>query len=114
MRLIVSVGLVAAVLSVVVRSAGAATTRACAPVLNPYPNTRYSGVNLSHIRATGVSCTTARSVAKGAHRRALAMTPTPSGIRRFTWNGWHVTGDLKPASDVYVATRGTKRMRWRF
>jgi hypothetical protein len=50
----------------------------------------------------------------GAHRRALAMAPTLSGIRRFTLNGWHVTGDLKPASDVYVATRGTKRVRWRF
>lgn len=114
MRLIVSLGLVAAVLSVVAPSAGAATTRACASVVNPYPNTRYAGVNLSHIRATGVSCTTARRVARGAHRRALAMTPSLSGIRRFTWNGWRVTGDLRPMSDVYVATRGAKRVRWRF
>jgi hypothetical protein len=107
-------GVVAAVLSVVAPSAGAATTHACAPVVNPYPGTRYAGVNLSHIRATGVSCTTARSVAKGAHRKALAMTPSISGIRRFTWNGWHVIGDLKPASDVYIARRGSKLVRWRF
>jgi hypothetical protein len=106
--------LTALILAVAAPSAGAATTRACKPVVNPYPNTRYAGVDLSHIRATGVSCTTARSVARGAHRKALGMTPSLSGIRRFTWNGWRVTGDLRPASDRYVATRGSRRVTWRF
>ena len=80
----------------------------------PLPGTRYAGVDLSHITATGVSCRTARSVARGAHRKALGITPPVSGIRTFTWNGWKVRGDLRPASDRYVATRGPTRVRWRF
>lgn len=94
--------------------AEAATTRACRPVANPYPDTRYEGVPLSHIHATGLSCRSARAVARGAHRKALGLTPPPSGIRKFTWNGWRVTGDLRGSSDSYVARRGTKRVRWRF
>ena len=38
----------------------------------------------------------------------------PEEIRTFTWNGWKVRGDLRPASDRYVATRGSRRVRWRF
>lgn len=91
-----------------------AAGRACSPVVNPYPGSRYEGVDLSNIRATGVSCRTARSVAKGAHARALGLTPPESGIRRFTWNGWRVRGDLTGASDRYVATRGSRRVTWRF
>ena len=95
-------------------SALSASTLACKPVVDPYPNTRYAGVDLTHIRATGVSCATARRVARGAHNKALGITPNLSGIRKFSWNGWHVTGDLRPAHDIYVAARGTKRVRWRF
>jgi hypothetical protein len=95
-------------------SAMGATTRACRPVVNPYPGTRYEGVDLSRIRATGVSCHTARRVARGAHRKALALTPPPSGVRHFTWNGWQVTGDLRGSSDSYVAKRADERVRWRF
>jgi len=94
--------------------APAATTRSCGSVRDPYPGTRYAGVDLSHITATGVSCRTARSVARGAHHKALGITPPVSGIRTFTWNGWNVRGDLRPASDRYVATRGSTRVRWRF
>jgi hypothetical protein len=94
--------------------APAATTRSCGSVRDPYPGTRYAGVDLSHITATGVSCRTARSVARGAHRKALGITPPVSGIRTFTWNGWKVRGDLRPTSDRYVATRGSTRVRWRF
>ena len=94
--------------------ASAATTRSCGSISNPYPNTRFAGEPLSHITATGVSCRTARSVTRGAHRKALSMTPSPTGIRTFTWNGWKVTGDLRPAHDRYVATRGSERVRWRF
>ena len=95
-------------------SAGATSTKPCAPLVNPYPGTRYEGVNLSRIRATGVSCRTARRVARLAHRKALGLTPPPSGVRRYTWHGWSVTGDLRPASDAYLAKLGEKRVRWRF
>ena len=56
-------------------AAPAATTRSCGSVRDPYPGTRYAGVDLSHITATGVSCRAARSVARGAHRKALGITP---------------------------------------
>jgi hypothetical protein len=92
----------------------AASTRSCAPVLNPYPGTRYEGEDLRRIRATGVPCRRARRVARGAHRKALGLTPPSSGVRRFRWRGWHVRGDLRGASDRYVARRGENRVRWVF
>jgi hypothetical protein len=95
-------------------SAEAAPARACQPVVNPYPGTRYEGVDLRRIRATGVSCRTARRVARRAHRKALGITPPPSGVRRFTWHGWRVRGDLRGSSDRYVAKRDGNRVRWRF
>ena len=88
--------------------------KACQPVLNPYPGTRYEGVDLTRIRATRVSCPGARRVARRAHRRALGITPDPTGIRRFGWRGWQVTGNLRGNSDRYVATRGARRVTWRF
>ena len=95
-------------------SAEGASARSCSPVVNPYPGTRYEGVDLSRIRATGVSCRTARRVARRAHHKALGITPPPSGVRHFTWRSWQVTGDLRGDSDRYVASRGAKRVRWRF
>jgi hypothetical protein len=38
----------------------------------------------------------------------------PRGIRRFSWHGWEVTGDLRGASDRYLAKRAGKRVSWRF
>ncbi len=108
--------LVAASLSLVAVTAPAASSAAykkCKPVKKPYPGTRYKGLDLSRIRALRVSCRTARRVAKGAHYKALSLTPT-GPIRRFTWKGWSVTGDLRPASDKYVAKKGRRRVRWRF
>lgn len=95
-------------------AASGATTRSCAAVRNPYPDTRFAGVDLTHITARGVSCATARTVARRAHAKALGLTPSVSGMRAFTWNGWHVRGDLRPASDRYVATKGAAVVRWRF
>jgi hypothetical protein len=92
----------------------AATTRSCGSVSNPYPGTRYAGVDLTRITATGATCRTARSVARAAHRKALGITPSLNGIRAFTWNGWKVSGDLRPSSDRYVATRRAAKVRWRF
>ncbi len=97
-----------------VPSAQGAAARACKPVVNPYEGTRYEGSDLTRIRASGVSCRGARRVARGAHLKALGLTPPPSGVRRFTWRGWRVKGDLRGSSDSYIAVRGGKRVRWRF
>ena len=94
--------------------AGAASYKSCKPVVNPYAGTRYEGVNLSSIRVLNGSCAGARLVAKGAHRKALGMTPGPDPVRRFTWGGWRVKGDLRGDSDRYLAIKGSKRVRWRF
>jgi hypothetical protein len=53
-------------------------------------------------------------VAKGAHRKALGLPVPPDGVRRFTWRGWRVTGDLRGDVDRYVAVRGDARVRWIF
>jgi hypothetical protein len=112
-RRTVLVALTVALLGVIgAPSAGAA--RSCKPVENPYPGTRYEGVDLTRILAARVSCRTARRVAKGAHAKALGLTPPADGIRRFTWRGWKVTGNLRPSSDRYLATKGARRVRWRF
>ena len=81
---------------------------------NPYPNTRYEGEDLRRVLASGLACSRARRVAKGAHRKALGLTPALSPVRRFRWKGWRVRGDLRGASDRYLAVRGAKRVRWRF
>ena len=95
-------------------TAEGATTRSCRPVVNPYEGSRFDGVDLRRIRATGVSCRTARRVVRGAHYRALELPPPGSGVRRFSWRGWRVTGDLRGPDDVYVARRDRKRVRWIF
>lgn len=94
--------------------ADAATYRSCRPVVDPYAGTRYEGTDLTRIRALRVSCATARRVARGAHRKALGLGPTESGIRTFTWNGWRVRGDLRGSADTYRAAKGTRRVRWVF
>jgi hypothetical protein len=94
--------------------AGSSTLTACRPVVNPYAGTRYEGTNLSRITAVGVSCRVARHVAREAHNKALRITPSPSGIRRFVWHRWRVRGDLRPAHDEYVAVKDGKRVTWRF
>jgi hypothetical protein len=111
------VALIAAALATVgtpAPNANAAAAKSCGRVVNPYPGTRYEGVDLRRIRAVGVSCPGARRVARRAHRKALGITPPPSGVRRFTWHGWQVTGDLRGSSDRYLATRGSRRVRWLF
>jgi hypothetical protein len=92
----------------------AAQAAACKPVENPYPGTRYEGVDLTRIRAEGVRCSTARRVARRGHWKALAAVPDANGIVRVRWRGWRVRGDLKPDHDRYVARKGERRVRWRF
>jgi hypothetical protein len=103
-----------AAIAAAVPATQAATTRSCGSVKDPYPGTRYAGVDLTRITATGVSCATAKRVAKGAHKKVLGLTPPPSGVRRFTWEGWKVSGDLRGSHDTYVTSKGSKRVRWRF
>ena len=76
--------------------------------------TPYEGVDLTQIRALRVSCRTARSVARGAHRKAVGLSAPASGVHEFTWNGWRVRGDLRPAVDRYIARKGSRRVRFRF
>lgn len=95
-------------------AAEGATTRSCKPVVNPYEGSRFDGVDLRRIRATGVSCRTARLVAREGHFRAIEIPPPRSGVRRLTWRGWRITGDLRGDDDTYVARRGTRRVRWIF
>jgi len=84
----------------------------CKDVKNPYEGTRYDGVPLSDIEAKGITCPNARRVAKGAHRKGLKMC-CESQIR-YRWEGWRVEGDLRPASDRYVARRDGRKVSWRF
>jgi hypothetical protein len=108
-----------AVLACTVALAGPASAeaggalRACRPVLDPYPGTRYAGVDLTRIRTSTRSCVTARHVVRGAHRKALGIS-AQDGIRRLRWHGWAVTGDLRPDHDRYVARRDGRQVRWRF
>ena len=95
-------------------AAEAASSKPCNRIVNPYDGTRYEGTDIRRIRAVRVSCRRARRVARRAHRKGLGMTPPPSGVRRYRWNGWRVTGDLRGNNDRYVARRGTKRVRWVF
>jgi hypothetical protein len=90
-----------------------AALRACKPVRDPYPGTRYDGVDLTRIRTSAASCSTARRVARRAHRKAIRM-PVAGRYRRLTWNGWRVTGDLRPDHDRYVARKDGRVVRWRF
>ncbi len=113
MRRVVLAFLAAATIGVAPLEASA-QYKSCRPVVNPYPGTRYERVDLTRIRALGVTCSTARSVARGAHRKALRVPPSDSGVRRFRWKGWRVTGDLRGARDRYRARRGSDRVRWAF
>jgi streptogramin lyase len=103
-----------AVLAALAIVPAASSAQSCAPVVNPYDGTRYEGVDLSHIRAKGVACPKARRVATRAHKKGLALAPSPDGFLEFRSRGWTVVGDLRPSSDKYFAARNGKRVRWRF
>lgn len=108
-----AVGTIAALLLLGAGSSEAlAGQSSCKDVKNPYPNTRYEGVPLSEIKTEGLPCEFARRVAKGAHRKGLAMC-CESTIR-YRWKRWSVVGDLKPDHDRYVAKRGNRKVSWRF
>ena len=92
----------------------AAAVTACEPVRDPYPGTRFEGVDLTRIRAVEVSCSTARRVAKRAHRKALGLRVPADGIRRYMWRGWSAPAHLRPHTPRSVPRPGPRRVRWRF
>jgi hypothetical protein len=114
MRRVLALVLLLAAAVALPADAGAETSKVCEPVVNPYEGTRYDGVDLRKIRAIGVPCSKARDVARRAHRKAIGMSVPESGIRRFRWKGWVVTGDIRREVDRYVAERGDDRVRWVF
>lgn len=111
---ILTVGAICALTPLVPAQAAPAVVRSCKPVVNPYPGTRYEGSDLRRIQASGVSCPSARRVARYAHHKALSLPRPPSGIRRFQWHGWAVTGDVRRASDHYTARKDGAVVRWVF
>ncbi len=95
--------------------ATAAAPRPCKPIVNPYEGSRYEGSDLYRIRATSVSCRTARRVVRRGHRKALADTPDAYGFVRVTYRRWRITGDLRGDHDRYVArATGGRRVTWLF
>jgi hypothetical protein len=110
----VIVGLCAAAAMALGPAEAGAASKLCDPVVNPYKGTRYEGVDLRRIRASGVSCAKARRVARGAHRKALGLSVPEDGVRTFTWKGWRVRGDVRGSTDRYVAKAGDARVSWVF
>ena len=94
---------------------GEAAARSCRPILDVafLDGTRYEGSDIFRISAN-VSCRTARRVARGATRKALRLTPPPSGIKRFRYRSWSVIDDLRGATDRFSAHLDDATVRWRF
>jgi hypothetical protein len=116
MRPLAPAFLAAALLAVAAAPADAAF-KSCASIRNvsQLDGTRFAGADIFRIRAQGVSCATARRVARGATIRALGITPPLSGIKRFRYQSWSVSDDLRGNDDLYRATgSGSKRLIWRF
>jgi len=108
------VALILAGVAVMAAAPAADARKSCGKIVNPYPDSRYEGIDLKRIRAQGVACKKARRVTRGAHRKALRQPLPPDGIRRLKWHGWKVRGNLIPDHDRYVARRGNRRVRWIF
>jgi len=116
MRTLALAFLAAAVLAIAAAPADAAF-KSCRsiPNVSQLDGTRFAGSDIFRIRAQGVSCPTARSVARAATVRALAITPPATGIKRFRYQSWSVSDDLRGNNDRYSATgSATKRVTWLF
>lgn len=92
-----------------------ASAKSCRPVLNMFEGSRFEGSDSYRIRATGVSCSTARRVARQGTRRAVAATPNVNGFVRVRYRRWRVLDDLRGSTDRFKARAGrTKRITWLF
>jgi hypothetical protein len=108
--------LTAALLAVAAAPADAAF-KSCRSIRNvsQLDGTRFAGSDIFRIRAQGVSCTTARRIARGATIRALGITPPVSGIKRFRYRSYAISDNLRGNDDRYSATgSGSKRITWLF
>ena len=89
-----------------------AAFKTCRPVVDIFEGTSDEG-DLYRIRAQGVSCRTARRVARRGTFKAVGMTPGPSGFKRFRYRRWRIVDDLRGDVDRYSARAGgSKRVRW--
>lgn len=114
MRKLTSVALAAASLAVAAAPAPA-SAKSCRPVLDMFEGSRLEGSDAYRIRATGVSCGTARRVARQGTRRAVAATPNVNGFVRVRYRRWRVLDDLRGATDRFKARAGrAKRVTWLF
>jgi hypothetical protein len=116
MRTLALAFLAAALLAIAAAPAGAAF-KSCRsiPNVSQLNGTRFAGADIFRIRAQGVSCATARSVARNATIRALGITPPVTGIKKFRYQSWSVSDDLRGNDDRYSASgTGTKRITWLF
>lgn len=105
----------AAVVAALLLAPPAADARTCRPILDPafVDGTRYEGSDVFRIRAN-LSCTIARRVARGATRKALGITPPPSGVKRFRYRAWSIVDDLRGASDRFSAYNDDAKVTWLF
>lgn len=100
---------------VAMAAASPAHARSCSPVLNMFEGSRFEGSDSYRIRATGVSCRTARRVARQGTRRAVAATPNANGFVRVRYRRWRVLDDLRGSTDRFKARAGgSKRITWLF
>lgn len=105
----------AAVLLAVAAAPAPAHAKSCRPVLNMFDGSRLEGSDSYRIRATGVSCSTARRVARQGTRRAVAATPNVDGFVRVRYRRWRVLDDLRGSTDRFRARASqTKRISWLF
>jgi hypothetical protein len=96
-------------------TAAAADYKPCAPVRDVFEGTRYEGSDLYRVRAQGVSCKTARRVARRGTYKAVAGVPDSTGHVRVTYRRWRIVDDLTRSVDRFVAkAAGGKRVRWLF
>ncbi len=92
-----------------------AAFKRCRPVLNVLEGTRFEGSDLYRIRAQGVTCGTARRVARRGTYKAVRATPDAGGIVRVRYRRWRIVDDLRGQVDSFRArARREKRIRWLF
>jgi hypothetical protein len=89
-----------------------AAAASCGSLKDPFAGTRFSGETVSSVHASGVSCTTARSLAKKAMYRSLVMGKPGSGRVRLTIDGYRVRGDLRGSTDRFTAENGRRKVTW--
>jgi hypothetical protein len=89
-----------------------AAAASCGTLRDPFKGTRYSDVSVRSIRASGVSCATARTLAAKATYRGLIIGTAPSGVRRYSLDGYRVRRDTRATPERFTAKDGKRRVSW--